>query len=118
MGRKSVTSMLAALAVATGLLTAATAPAAADTCGGGARNSSVDGASARYWLHCNEGGNLIVWGWVDDTAMDGKCAELFFRFPDNPNYTTTERACGSGERNNFRRVFHDTRRANIYLRLN
>ncbi|MFF7365694.1 hypothetical protein [Streptomyces sp. NPDC008125] len=58
---------------------------------------------------------MKVYGWVDDTCTDGKCAVV--RIGPAAGGTREFQACGSGTRKTFSVTFDDQNVAEVTLRL-
>ncbi|MET9674682.1 hypothetical protein ABZY68_16535 [Streptomyces sp. NPDC006482] len=97
----------ASLVVATG------ATASADRCPS-SHSPRTDGAHAQWPLACDMG-DVKVYGWVDDTRRDGKCAVV--RIDPAAGQTREFEACGSGTRETFSVTFDDQNVAEVTLRL-
>jgi hypothetical protein len=97
---KTVVSTMLGTALTGGLLMAGASPAAAATCPSGA-SPVINGAKASWTLRCS-GGTLSVYGWVEDTRADGKCAKIIaMATVTSGPYRHDFSACGWGVRKNF-----------------
>ncbi|MFD8205831.1 hypothetical protein ACFV2S_05390 [Streptomyces sp. NPDC059695] len=99
--------------LAAGLVVATGATANADRCPS-SRSPRINGAHAQWTLACDMG-DVKVYGWVDDTSMDGKCAVV--RIDPAAGRTREFEACGSGTRETFSVTFDDQNVAEVTLRL-
>lgn len=109
--RKTITSVVSAVVLASGLAVGAASPASAATCPSSA-SPVTDGASASWSLRCS-GGNVTVAGWLEDTRMDGKCAVV--RINAGNGAYRTKSACSSGAREQFSFTFAGTKSAQVRL---
>lgn len=105
--RNRIAGLLAASAIATGTLLVATAgPALAAECGAKEDVTVRDGlfkkavGEAHYTIRCS-GSQIVVDGYVVDTAADGKCVETKSVNSDNPARIMFTRACGKGTARHF-----------------
>ncbi|GAA2496938.1 hypothetical protein GCM10010393_31220 [Streptomyces gobitricini] len=110
--KKKAFSALLGGVMAGGLLLVAGSPASAATCPSGAE-PVVPGGKAKWTLACS-GGTLSVYGWVEDTRRDGKCAKVTAK-PSNSSNSFSRTACGKGERTNFDFKFAGTSSARVEL---
>ncbi|MEV0957916.1 hypothetical protein AB0I97_18910 [Streptomyces sp. NPDC049951] len=99
--KRALASVTAAGVLAAGLVVAAGSPASADRCPS-TRSPHIDGGTAQ-WTHECDLGDLKVYGWVDDTRTDGKCAVV--RIDPDAGTTREFQACGSGTRKTFSVTF-------------
>ncbi|GAA1900557.1 hypothetical protein GCM10009716_08000 [Streptomyces sodiiphilus] len=109
--KNAVISAMASGALAGGLLLAGGSPAAAASCPSGA-SPVIPGGKASWTLRCS-GGQLSVYGWVEDTRRDGKCARVTVR----ASSTQTRTACGKGQRSHFDWKFPNRTSATVTLSL-
>lgn len=65
---------------------------------------------------CTNGG-VKVYGWVRDTATDGRCATVTASSDGGPGWIDMVEACGSGVRENFDWFIPGTRSAQVILRI-
>ncbi len=79
-----------------------------------AGDPSADGGPDR--LACTNGG-VKVYGWVRDTATDGRCATVTASSDGGPGWIDMVEACGSGVRENFDWFIPGTRSAQVILRI-
>ncbi|MFE9635794.1 hypothetical protein [Streptomyces sp. NPDC006463] len=100
-------------ALAAGLVIATGAPASADRCPS-SRSPKIDGAQAHWTLACDTG-DVKIYGWVDDTRRDGKCAVV--RIRPAAGEAREFQACGSGTRETFSVTYDDQNVAEVTLRL-
>jgi hypothetical protein len=107
---RTVVSAVLGSALAAGLLVAGATPAAAATCPSGA-SPVVKGAKASWTLKCS-GGTLAVYGWLEDTKRDGRCAKVTIV---SAGQFKPRKACGKGERVNFDYKFKNTKKATVKL---
>ncbi|OIJ86460.1 hypothetical protein [Streptomyces colonosanans] len=109
--RKTITSVVSAVVLASGLAVGAAGPASAATCPSSA-SPVIDGASASWSLRCS-GGGVTVAGWLQDTRMDGKCAVV--RINAGNGAYRKKSACNSGVRQQFSFTFARTNSAQVRL---
>jgi len=88
-------------------------PAAAATCPSVAE-PVITGAKAKWTLECYRG-DLKVYGWLEDTRLDGKCAEV--TVDPYPGDTRRRQACGFNTRENFDITVEDETSAYVTLSL-
>ncbi|MFE1787879.1 hypothetical protein ACFW7J_05625 [Streptomyces sp. NPDC059525] len=112
--RNTLTSALTATALAAGLSLGAASPASAADCPSAA-SPKITGARAHWNLTCS-GGRLKVYGWVEDTAMDGRDA-LVEVWPGGGHHWRLVEARGMGQRTNFDFEFPGAKSASVTLRL-
>ncbi|MBT2539663.1 hypothetical protein J7E99_02800 [Streptomyces sp. ISL-44] len=110
---KAMASAAVSCVLAAGLVVAAGTPASADRCPS-SRSPKIDGAQAQWTLACDMG-DVKVYGWVDDTRRDGKCAVV--RIRPAAGETREFQACGSGTRETFSVTYDDQNVAEVTLRL-
>ncbi|GGT27010.1 hypothetical protein GCM10010222_81020 [Streptomyces tanashiensis] len=99
--------------LAAGLVVATGATASADRCPS-SRSPRINGAKAHWTLACDMG-DVKVYGWVDDTSVDGKCAVV--RIRPAAGQTREFEACGFGTRETFSVTFDEQNVAEVTLRL-
>lgn len=87
-------------------------PAAAATCPSVAEPVTT-GGKAKWTLECYRGA-LKVYGWVEDTRLDGKCARVDVDW-HNSRQIWSRSACGFKERTNFDMKMDGTSGANVTL---
>ncbi|MEU2134877.1 hypothetical protein [Streptomyces sp. NPDC018352] len=111
---RALTSTLATIVLAAGLGLVTASPASAASCPSVAE-PTISGAKARWTLSCSNG-HLKVYGWVEDTSLDGRSA-LVDVAPGGDNHWRLVEADGRGERTNFDFSFPGTTTASVKLRL-
>ncbi|MET9887382.1 hypothetical protein ABZZ20_30440 [Streptomyces sp. NPDC006430] len=114
--KKTLRSAMAAAVLAAGLVLSTGTPANAATCPSSA-SPKIDGAQAHWTLSCTGGKykKLKVYGWVEDTRYDGKCAYVNIRTREGS--LAERRACDRGTRKNFDLTFYDEFAATVTLRI-
>ncbi|MCX4618038.1 hypothetical protein ACPMJQ_29585 [Streptomyces pseudogriseolus] len=111
--RKTLTSALAAVLLTAGLTLGTAAPASAASCPSSA-SPTIPGARAHWVLACS-GNTLKVYGWVEDTRVDGRDAIVEI-WPEGHHWRLVD-ARGMGTRTNFDFEFPGTKKASVTLRL-
>ncbi|WP_327341397.1 hypothetical protein [Streptomyces europaeiscabiei] len=97
-----------------GLLLLGGSPAAAASCPSAAE-PVVPGAKAKWTVACS-GGYLKIYGWVEDTRRDGKCAKVSVKPSNSDNwFSLASTVCGKGERTNFDYEYEGIRSAKVEL---
>ncbi|POX44460.1 hypothetical protein C3489_36375 [Streptomyces sp. Ru71] len=98
--RKTLTSAIAATILAAGMLFASGAPASAATCPSSS-SPKTTGGEASWTMACvgEEGRDLKIYGWVEDTAPDNRCARVTIK--TRQGRTAERTACGYGVRKQF-----------------
>ncbi|MFF0107841.1 hypothetical protein [Streptomyces hirsutus] len=109
--RNTLASLVSAVVLAGGLAVGAAGPASAATCPSSA-SPVISGARAGWTLSC-PGDSVKVYGWLEDTRMDGKCAVVRIN-AGNGDYRTKS-ACSSGVREQFSFTFAGTDSAQVRL---
>ncbi|MEU3171411.1 MULTISPECIES: hypothetical protein [unclassified Streptomyces] len=109
--RNTIASLVSTVVLAGGLAVGAAGPASAATCPSSA-SPVISGAKAGWTLSCS-GGGVKVYGWLEDTRMDGKCAVV--RINAGNGAHRTKSACGSGARKQFSFTFAGTDSAQVRL---
>ncbi|MFD6039714.1 hypothetical protein ACWDMR_31120 [Streptomyces althioticus] len=112
--KNSLVSALSVAVLASGLALSTASPASAATCPSAA-SPVARGGKAHWTLACSNGG-LKVYGWVQDTAMDGRCATVTAT-GNGVGWIDMVEACGSGVRENFDWFIPGTRSADVILRI-
>lgn len=107
---RKVASTLISLTLAGGLIALGEAPAAAASCPSEAW-PKTDGATAHWKLRCS-GGDLSVYGWLEDTRRDGAQARVQVK---TGGATHSEYASGKGTRENFSFKFSNRSSAKVSL---
>ncbi|MER6230954.1 hypothetical protein ABT169_17645 [Streptomyces sp. NPDC001616] len=111
---KTLISAVSATVLAAGFGLATAVPAHAVSCPSSA-TPEITGAEAHWVLSCS-GGALKVYGWVDDTLLDGRSA-IVEVYPGGGHHWRLVEARGAGVRTNFDFRFPGTTSANVQLRL-
>ncbi|MFI8307442.1 hypothetical protein ACIF80_29225 [Streptomyces sp. NPDC085927] len=109
--RTTLASLVSAVVLAGGLAVGAAGPASAATCPSSA-SPVISGAKAHWTLSCS-GDGVKVYGWLEDTRMDGKCAVV--RINAGNGAYRTKSACSSGVREQFTFTFTGTDSAQVRL---
>ncbi|MEU2598485.1 hypothetical protein ABZ678_03805 [Streptomyces hirsutus] len=109
--RNTIASLVSTVVLAGGLAVGAAAPANAATCPSSA-SPVISGARAHWTLSCS-GDGVKVYGWLEDTRMDGKCAVV--RIDAGNGDYRTKSACSSGVREQFSFTFAGTDSAQVRL---
>ncbi|WP_405851886.1 hypothetical protein OG361_04110 [Streptomyces sp. NBC_00090] len=110
---KPLASAAISCVLAAGVVVATGATASADRCPS-SRSPRIDGAQAQWTTACDMG-DVKVYGWVDATRKDGKCAVV--RIDPAAGRTREFQACGSGTRETFSVTYDDQNVAEVTLRL-
>jgi hypothetical protein len=113
--RKSIASITATAALTGGLVVLNAAPAAAAVCPA-SMSPIINGARAHWKLAC-KGRDVSVSGWLEDTRLDGKCAQIAFDPGAEKGGIWFANACGSGTRENYNFLFRGTHIVRGYLQL-
>lgn len=113
--KNTLVSALSVAVLASGLALSAASPASAATCPSEA-SPVARGGEAHWKLACTNGG-VKVYGWVQDTATDGRCATVTAWSDGGPGWIDMVEACGSGVRKNFDWFIPGTRSAQVILRI-
>ncbi|MFB7763308.1 hypothetical protein [Streptomyces xiamenensis] len=113
--KKSYASALSAAVLASGLALGTASPASAATCPSEA-SPVVNGGKAHWKIACTSKG-VKVYGWVQDTATDGRCATVTATSDGGPGWINMVEACGSGVRINFDWTIPGTKAAKVWLRI-
>lgn len=83
------------------------------TCGD-TKSADVPGGRAAWTVLC-QNGQVTADGWVKDTRLDNRCAQVYGNFPAGGTFNTVS-ACGAGELKYFKQTGKgDT--VNLYLRV-
>ncbi|MGW7641738.1 hypothetical protein [Streptomyces decoyicus] len=112
--KRTLTSVLSATVLAAGLSLGTAAQASARSCPSSA-SPTIPGARAHWVLNCS-GGNLKVYGWVEDIRRDGRDAVVEI-WPGGGHHWRLAVASGKGERTNFDYAFPGTTTASVRLHL-
>ncbi|MEV1040422.1 hypothetical protein AB0J01_27785 [Streptomyces sp. NPDC050204] len=113
--KMSFASALSAAVLASGLALGTAGPANAATCPSEA-HPTARGGEARWKIACTSKG-VKVYGWVQDTAPDGRCATVTATSDGGPGWIDMVQACGSGDRTNFDWFIPGTKAAKVWLRI-
>ncbi|MEV8227155.1 hypothetical protein AB0P41_14060 [Streptomyces sp. NPDC079167] len=114
--RMSFASALSVAVLAAGLALGTANPAGAATCPSEASPVAPHGGKAHWKIACT-GKGVKVYGWVQDTATDGRCATVTAASDGGPGWIDMVEACGSGVRTNFDWSIPGTRAAKVWLRV-
>lgn len=111
--KRVVGTTLATAGLVVGMVLGTGGTASAATCPS-ASHPTTTGGEAKWTLTCDQG-HLHVYGWVEDTLPDGRCARVTITPREERSRTTS--ACGSGVRQNFDEVFVQEHTAEVRLRV-
>lgn len=106
---------MSAAVLASGLALGTASPASAVTCPSAA-SPIAPGGSAHWEIRCI-GKGVKVYGWVQDTRTDGKCATVSVQSEGGPGWYHMVEACGSGTRENFDMLIPKAKGAKVWLRI-
>ncbi|MER5207993.1 hypothetical protein [Streptomyces sp. NPDC002825] len=113
--KMSFASALSAVVFASGLALGTAGTAGAATCPSEA-SPTARGGDAHWKIACTSTG-VKVYGWVQDTAADGRCATVTATSDGGPGWIDMVEACGSGVRKNFDWSIPGTKAAKVWLRI-
>ncbi|MEU6245568.1 hypothetical protein [Streptomyces sp. NPDC047024] len=112
---KRLASPLTVTVFAAALTVGTADPASAHTCPS-AQSPVAHGGKASWHLTCTSQG-LKIYGWVEDTLPDTRCATVTATSEDGPGRIDMWQACGYGVRTNFDTLFPGSRGAEVVLRI-